>query len=84
MGSLIFQRWSSQPLLSEKQQQEFELEHSVSEQRERTRKMTKQMAKKITHRMESTGMFCTSCRIHLYSRLGFDGKSEEKKRLYRI
>ena len=53
--------------MSEKQQQV--VEHSVSEQRERTRKMMKQMVKKITHRMESTGMFCTSCYIHLYSRL---------------
>lgn len=44
--------------MSEKQQQVVELEHSVSEQRERTRKMMKQMVKKITHRMESTGMFC--------------------------
>ena len=41
----------------------------MSEQRESTRKMMKQMTKKITHKMESTGMFCTSWRIHLYSGL---------------
>ena len=64
--------------MSEKQQQVVELEHSVSEQRERTRKMMKQMVKKITHRMESTGMFCTSCYIHLYSRLRLCGKSDQR------
>ena len=80
MNNWISMRWfRCRPLLSEKQQEEEgELEHSVSEQRERTRKMTKQMAKKITHRMESTGMFCTSCRIHLYSCLRFGGKSEKR------